>query len=64
MSDETLAVELFRLRYTLREAVNTGEVTEQSKSALERLRQVASGRGDLLFEYRRWCIQLELAKAA
>lgn len=57
-------VELFRLRYCLREATESGVQGPEVARALARLRQLASTRGDLLFEYRRWCVQLEMAQQA
>ncbi|MBW2734619.1 MAG: hypothetical protein JRH20_19700 [Deltaproteobacteria bacterium] len=64
MHDDTLTLELFRLRYELREALNNGEMTAKTTQALRRLREVSHGRGELVFEYRRWCIQLRHGEAA
>lgn len=61
--DETL-IELFRLRYRLREAAETGRRGPEIERALERLRQLSCSRGDLLFEYRRWVITLQQPSAA
>jgi hypothetical protein len=56
--DESL-IELFRLRYRLREAAETGRRGPEIERSLERLRQLARTRGDLLFEYRRWVVTLQ-----
>ncbi|MCK5798117.1 MAG: hypothetical protein KAI47_13070 [Deltaproteobacteria bacterium] len=56
--DERL-IELFRLRYLLREAAATGRRGPDVTRALARLHQLAQGRGALLFEYRRWVVQLD-----
>lgn len=54
------AVELFRLRYALREAAERRTDAASARRALDRFRDLArrAGRGELLFEYRRWCVQL------
>ena len=55
------AVELFRLRYTLRAAADNGDITPEAvKAAMHRLLQMATeGRAShLYFEHRRWQVQL------
>ena len=54
------AVELFRLRYTLRRATETGQMGRAARYALQRMRELGEGRGrgHLLFEHRRWQVQL------
>ena len=58
------AVELFRLRFTLREAVERGERGAAVNRALRRLLELGrrAGRGDLFYEHRRWTIQLDAAQ--
>ncbi len=54
------AVELFRLRYVLREAIANGKKSNAVDRALSRMFELGTqGRGDLLFEYQRWNVQLE-----
>ena len=60
ISDE-LAVELFRLRYTLRRATETGTMGPAAQQALRRMLELAhqGPGGHLFFEHQRWQVQLE-----
>ncbi len=60
ISDE-LAVELFRLRYTLRCATESRVIGPAAQQALRRLEEIAhqGGPRHLFFEHRRWEVQLE-----
>ena len=60
ISDD-LAVELFRLRYTLRRAADTRVMGPDAQRALRRLQEIAyhGGPRHLFFEHQRWQVQLE-----
>ena len=59
-AEDERAVELFRLRYTLRQAAERGARKQAAEHALTRLLEMARDAGSrlLLFEHQRWQVQL------